>query len=284
MTTTPPVGGSGPGGSGGPFSDDEIHAYVDGQLPADRRAELERIAGSDPEIATRVAFYRRLNAELHRRFDHVLAEPVPHEWRPAPVWQRRMRDRRGPTLRHFGMAAAWLFAGLIAGWSTHDLVIPPKIVERVVERPAPISDQAAVAYTVFTPEVRHPVEVRADESQHLMAWLSNRMGRPIKAPNLDDAGWRLMGGRLLPVVEDSGDRHVACQFMFERADGARLTLYYKDATSPKVPPSAFRYAEESTGVGVVYWYDDKLGYAIAGKLPKDQLQALARKIYDQFNS
>lgn len=273
--TTPPIGGA-------PFSDDEIHAYVDGQLPAERRSELEQVIANDPEIASRVAFYRRLNAELHRRFDHVLAEPVPKEWRPTPVWQRRMRDRRSPTLRHFGIAAAWLFAGLIAGWSTHDLVIPPKIVERVVDRPAPIFDQAAVAYTVFTPEVRHPVEVRADEAQHLMSWLSNRMGRPIKAPNLDDAGWRLMGGRLLPVVEDTGNRHVACQFMFERADGARLTVYYKDATAPE--PSAFRYAEQTGGVGVVYWFDDKLGYAVAGKLPKEQLQALARKIYDQFNS
>lgn len=281
--TTPQTGG--PGGPALPFSDDEIHAYVDGQLAPERRADVERVVASDPEVAARVGFYRRLNAELHRRYDHVLAEPVPREWGPTPVWQRRVRDRRAPTLRQFGIAAAWLFGGLIAGWSTHDLVVPPTVVERVVERPAPIFDQAAVAYAVFSPEVRHPVEVRADEAQHLMSWLSNRMGRPIKAPNLDDAGWHLMGGRLLPVVEDSpGNRHVACQFMFERPDGARLTVYYKGATARNAEPSAFRYAEQTNGVGVVYWFDDKLGYAIAGKLPKDQLTVLARKIYDQFNS
>ena len=281
--TTPSVGG--PGGPAVPFTDDEIHAYVDGQLAPDRRADIERIVAGDPDVAARVAFYRRLNAGLHRHYDPVLSEPMPDAWGPARSRQHRVRDRRAPTLRHFGVAAAWLFAGLIAGWSTHDLVIPPTVVERVVERPAPIFDQAAVAYTVFTPEVRHPVEVRADEAQHLMSWLSNRMGRPIKAPNLDDAGWHLMGGRLLPVVEDApGTRHVACQFMFERADGARLTVYYKEATSLNGEATAFRYAEQSHGIGVVYWYDDKLGYAIAGKLPKDQLQALAREVYDQFNS
>lgn len=276
-----------PGGPAVPFTDDEIHAYVDGQLPAERRADIERVIAGDSDLAARVAFYRRLNAGLHLRFDPVLAEPVPNEWKPAPVWKRRLRDRRAPTLRQFGMAAGWLFAGLIGGWSTHDLVIPPTVIERVVERPAPIFDQAAVAYAVFTPEVRHPVEVRADEAQHLMSWLSNRMGRPIKAPNLDDEGWHLMGGRLLPVVEvrpGPGNRHVACQFMFERSDGARLTVYYKDAAAPNAEPTAFRYAEQSSGIGVVYWYDDKLGYAIAGKLPKTELQALARKIYDQFNS
>lgn len=274
-----------PGGPAVPFTDDEIHAYVDGQLPADRRADIEQAIAGDPDVAARVAFYRQLNAGLHRRFDHVLAEPVPDTWKPARVWQRRRRDRRAPSLRQFGAAATWLFAGVIAGWSTHDLVIPPTVIERVVERPAPIFDQAAVAYTVFTPEVRHPVEVRADEAQHLMSWLSNRMGRPIKAPNLDDAGWHLMGGRLLPVVEERpGNRHVACQFMFERSDGARLTVYYKDAAAPNAEATAFRYAQQPNGVGVVYWYDDKLGYAIAGKLPKDQLQALAHTVYDQFNS
>ena len=276
---------AGAGGPTFPFTDDEIHAYVDGQLAPERRRDIEQVIAGDPEVAARVAFYRRLNSELHRRYDDVLTEPTPSAWRPAPVWQRSGRDRRRPTLRHVGMAAAWLFAGLIAGWSTHDLLVPPRVIERVVERPASIFDQAAVAYAVFTPEVRHPVEVRADEAQHLMTWLSNRMGRPIKAPNLSDAGWHLMGGRLLPVVEDPpGTRRVACQFMFERADGARLTVYYKDAASPN-GATAFRYAEQqSSDIGVVYWYDDKLGYAVAGKLPKDQLQALAREIYDQFNS
>src|SRR6185369_9972852 len=124
----------------------------------------------------------------------------------------------------FAVAACWLFAGIFGGWATHDLLIPPKVVERVVEVAAAIPEQAATAHAVFAPEVRHPVEVRADED-HLLRWLSNRMGRPVKAPSLETAGWRLMGGRLLPVAGDASG-HVACQFMFENASGLRLTLYY----------------------------------------------------------
>jgi len=274
---------SGPASPFLPLGDDHLHAYIDRRLTPERRAEVERWLAGDPDAAARATFYARLNSDLHRTFDQVLAEPVPASLLPTPVHRRRVFDRRGPTLRHFAVAASWLIAGIVAGWSTHDLLVPPKTIERVVEVPGPaptLTLQAAAAHAVYTPEVRHPVEVRADEA-HLVRWLSNRMGKPIKAPVLDDSGWRLMGGRLLPVAEPDAAGPVACQFMYEHADGRRVTLYMKSVDGE---PSAFRYSEEREGMGVLYWMDAKLGYALTGKLPKDDLKALARKVYDQFNS
>ena len=70
---------SGTGGSGGvlPVGEDDLHAYVDGQLTPERRSAVERWLESNPEAAARAAFYARLNADLHRQYDHVLAEPIP---------------------------------------------------------------------------------------------------------------------------------------------------------------------------------------------------------------
>jgi anti-sigma factor RsiW len=273
---------TGPGNGVLPVGEDDLHAYVDGQLSPDRREAVERWLAGAAEAASRAAFYARLNADLHRRYDHVLGEPIPASMTPAYGERRRGRDRRAPSLKQFAIAASWLIAGIVAGWSTHDLLIPPKVIERVVEVPAPgptLTLQAAAAHAVYTPEVRHPVEVRADEA-HLVRWLSNRMGKPIKAPVLDDSGWRLMGGRLLPVTDTSGP--VACQFMYENADGNRVTLYMKSMDAAEA--SSFRYSAERDGVGVLYWMDTKLAYAMTGKLPKEDLKALARKVYDQFNS
>ena len=56
------------------------------------------------------------------------------------------------------------------------------------------------AHTVFVPEVRHPVEVKADEA-HLVRWLAKRVGADVRAPALGSMGWQLMGGRLLPDQE-----------------------------------------------------------------------------------
>lgn len=266
-----------------PLGDDDIHAFIDRRLPPERRAEVERLLAADPDSAARAAFYARMNAELHSRFDHVLAEPIPASWGPVSSWRRRLRDRRRPTLRHFAVAAAWLFAGVFAGWATHDLLVPPRTIEHVVEAPAPLTTQAAVAHAVFTPEVRHPVEVTVDERDHLMRWLSARMKRPVKAPDLDAAGWRLMGGRLLPVAEDStAGGHVACQFMYESANGERVTLYMKTLDGA-AHPSQFRYADEIDGIGVFYWVDPRMGYALTGKMPKEDLKKLAWNIYAQFN-
>lgn len=49
-------------------------------------------------------------------------------------------------------------------------------------QPAQFACIAAVAYAVYSPEKRHPVEVGADQEQHLVNWLSKRLGAILKAP------------------------------------------------------------------------------------------------------
>jgi anti-sigma factor RsiW len=80
--------------------------------------------------------------------------------------------------------------------------------------------RAALAHAVYTPEVRHPVEVGADQQAHLVAWLSKRLGAQLKPPRLEAQGYALEGGRLLP-----GQSGPVAQFMYRDAGGARLTLY-----------------------------------------------------------
>ena len=59
------------------FSDGDLHAYADGRLDEARRAAIETWLASHPDEAARVAFYKRLNGELHRLFDPVLDAPIP---------------------------------------------------------------------------------------------------------------------------------------------------------------------------------------------------------------
>lgn len=254
-----------------PISDDDLHAYVDGQLDSSRRAEVETWLADNPEAAARVAFYARANEDLHRTFDHVLAEPIP----------AAMMAPRRPSLdwRTAGIAASFLIVGLVGGWFGRDALVGPRIVERVVTVSPPIPVQAALAHAAYAPEVRHPVEVGADEEAHLVRWLSNRMGHEVKAPRLEKAGYRLMGGRLLP----GGENGVACQFMYESTAGARVTLYIRSAAAGQ-NETAFRFAVERNGIGVFYWLDRNFGYALSANLPREELLRLAREVYDQLNT
>ena len=135
--------------------------------------------------------------------------------------------------------------------------------------------QATAAYRVYSVEVRHPVEVRAEEA-HLIGWLSKRVGTPLSAPDLRDYGFALMGGRLLPATDG-----VAAQFMYEDAAGRRVTSYMRANTSGE--ETAFRFSEQD-GLAAFYWLDGALGYALVGPLPRPEMLELARAMYRQTES
>jgi anti-sigma factor RsiW len=177
--------------------------------------------------------------------------------------------------RAIGLAATWAVVGAalggLAGWQLHAMRALPSAADF-----SAMAKRAAVAHAVYSPEVRHPVEVGADQEQHLVAWLSKRTGVKLKAPKLDDAGMALVGGRLLP-----GETGPVAQFMYQSDRGRRITLYVRAESAP-TRETSFRYARESN-VGVFYWIDRNSSYAIAsGDLSKDELLSVANMVYKQL--
>ena len=108
-----------------------------------------------------------------------------------------------------------------------------------------------------------------------MQWLSKRLGRQLVVPDLTAAGFRLMGGRLLPAEDGP-----AAQFMYQNSNGERLTLYLRAGVGRE---TAFRYHEEG-GVGAFYWSDEGFGYAIAAKADRDLLLRVAELVYRQTSA
>src|SRR4029079_17987040 len=121
-----------------------------------------------------------------------------------------------------------------------------------------------------------PGEVVAEREAHLTAWLSKRLGTPLKVPQLGALGYGLVGGRLLP-----GERGPVAQFMYQDTKGMRLTLYVR-LNQDDSRETAFRFAQES-GVSVFYWLDRKLGSALSGEVDKAELLRVATAVYRQLN-
>lgn len=244
--------------SGEPSSDEfDLHAYVDGQLDPGRRARFEERLRADPDVAARVEAYRRQNELLRALYDTALAEPE-----PAPKWP----VRPGARWVHRGAVAAAILLAAALGWIGRGLITPP------IDAPPSLAYRAAVAHVTYAPEVLHPVEVGAQQEAHLVGWLSKRLGLPVRAPDLADAGFRLVGGRLLP-----GEDRPAAQFMYEDPEGRRLTLYVAtDRGAGR--ETAFRYAREGE-VSVFYWIDGPLGYALSGELSRETMLRVAETVY-----
>lgn len=58
-------------------TEDDLQAYVDDQLPPERRQAVEAYLAQSPEDAARVAAYREQGAQLRSLFNPVLDEPIP---------------------------------------------------------------------------------------------------------------------------------------------------------------------------------------------------------------
>ena len=216
---------------------------------------------------------------LHRT---VLDEPVPESLLAAAGLAARQHARRARWTRWGGMAAGVLIA-FGGGWLANGQWTMQHAGARLARAPqaGEFVHAASVAHAVFAPEKRHPVEVAAAEQQHLVQWLSRRLDKPLKVPDLSADGYTLVGGRLLP-----GETGARAQFMFEDGAGQRVTLYIGSVAGAAVPAeraneSAFRFSTDGP-VPSFYWVDQGFGYAIAGKLPRETLMNLAMLTYRQL--
>lgn len=248
-----------------PILEGEFHAYVDRQLPDDRTAQVEGYLAANPEEGEKVRFYRELNDALHTVFDPVLNEPVPQRLQPARI--------KGTSLvKQCALILVSLTLGAVVGWSARGFYYKPPVIDGISW-----PRKAAMAHLVYSPERRHAVEVWAAEERHLASWLSKRLGFALKVPNLSKEGYELVGGRLLP-----GDQGPVAHFMYQDRTRQRLTLYVRTDIKG-TPTTAFRFYEQGQ-VRVFYWIDGPVGYALSGRVQKDELLRVARAIYQELTS
>jgi anti-sigma factor RsiW len=265
------------------IDEDDFQAFVDGQLPPDRRRAVMAYLAARPEESARMGDYRRLSEELHLLYDEVLYEPLPA--------RLRVERYRGPTaswaapLRWLGLAeiglvprfagiALLLLAGVGGGWMLGMSAMQPELEAPAVS----FTKQAANAHVLYASDLQHPVEFGADQQESLLLWLSERLGGPVHAPNLQDLGFTLVGGRLLPAAGQA-----AAQLMYENPDAQRITLYIRAAwpTSPGgAHDGSIAFASEG-GVSTVYWMEGPFAYALLGALDREQLFATAKIIQQQ---
>jgi anti-sigma factor RsiW len=251
----------------------DLHAYVDGELPDARRAEVEALLAIEPETAERVRAYEAQNRALRDLYTPVLEEPIPNELLAAaapPPARRRWLSAWSLQRMAAGLAIAVL--GGLVGWLAHDRYLPAPMAKA-----SSLPHQAAVAHAVFTPDVRRPVEIKAEQEDQLVTWLSKRLGTPVRAPKLGALGYELVGGRLLP-----GSTGPVAQFMYQDASGQRLTLYVSTERNDN-RDTAFRFASEGP-INIFYWIDGPYGYALSASIAKSELARIATAVYDQLDS
>jgi anti-sigma factor RsiW len=262
-------------------SEEELHALADGRMAPWAADALRQQMAGHPASRETVAAWRAQREALRARYADVPGDALPASFLHAAQQIEDSHAQRAQWWRWGGIAASVLVA-FVLGWTGNALWGTGASTALATGSPVrSFAQQAALAHVVYLPEVRHPVEVPAAQQDHLVQWLSKRLGRPLKVPNLSSQGYELVGGRLLP-----GDAGARAQFMFQNAGGERVTLYLGAVNaSAKVgagnQETAFRFLDDGAAPGF-YWVDQGFGYALSGKLPRAALLALATTVYQQL--
>ena len=272
-----------------PIDDTLLHAWLDGELPAEQHGEVERWLHDHPEDAARVRLWAADAQALRATLEPVLDEPVPQRLTQI-VWNRAPMTLGAPWQRWAAALAVFVLGGAVgaaATWrvqSSQNAAQAARQVDRMVGAQGWVR-RAAVAHSVYVPEVRHPVEVKAQE-EHLARWLTRRIEVPVKLFDLREQGFELVGGRLLPDAAGP-----SAQLMYQAIEPPvgngkpeRVTVYLRKPDS--ATPAAFAY-ERQGDLGLFYWVEgdsahgNATGYALAGTLSRERLLVLAEAIYRQ---
>ena len=270
--------------------DESLSAWLDGEGLADDRARTEEGLRQHPDDAATVGLWAADRDALRARFNPVLDEPLPpallaavQARSAAPAWNHWLQQPWAQAAAAAGLliAGGLLGAGGLWQWQARG---GETLASQAVTTTG-WTHRAAVAHVVYTPEVKHPVEVsvvegsaaeqRAQE-QHLARWLTKRLDMPVRLFDLRAQGFELVGGRLLPDTAGPG-----AQLMYQNGQGERVTVYLR-----KPEPgtrTAFRYQRDGQ-VGMFFWAEDGYGCALLGQLPRERLLALAEAVYRQVEA
>jgi anti-sigma factor RsiW len=220
-------------------------------------------------MSARHSRFRKDADAVRAAFAGVLDEEIPSRLNFAMAGGRRSSRRPSVFWRSLAVAVILAVGGL-GGFAAGRLM--PQ--QPGGETGAQIADRAIAAHVIYAAEKLHVVEVGADQKDHLVGWLSKRVGLRLVAPDFTSEGYSLVGGRLLPAAH-----RTAAQFMYQDAGGARVSLYVTD--DPGRADTGFRFMQEE-GARAYYWIDSGYGCAIAGTAPEGKLKALAGLAYRQL--
>ncbi|WP_321847792.1 anti-sigma factor [Pseudomonas paraveronii] len=233
-----------------PPSEHDLHAYVDQQLPESDRRVLETYLAAHPEVAAQVHAWQQDAHVLRAALSGALQQPANPNLDPALIRQRIKQQSR----RHFATAALLLIAislGGLGGWQAREATQPSML---------PMTD-AMQAYRLFAQDGVLPADYHAQGSDTMQAWLDRYFNQAQRLPDLSQAGFSPVSGRLL-----STEQGAAAMVLYEDLQGRHISFYIR----PPGPENNFlpRGSRSADGLQAEYWSGGGYNYAMVS--PVDQ--------------
>jgi anti-sigma factor RsiW len=251
-----------------PVIDEDLHAYLDRELEAERRPIVETYLADNAESARRVSAYTAQREALRAALAGAASEPIPPRLDPRLLYQQRQTQHR-MIWRAAAAVALAIGLGGGGGWGLH--VGYDHYQQRQVDA---FGQQAAAAY--LTLAQANPQTLQVASIDGLSTSVSQALGVPVQFHDTTEAGFTLLGGWVL-----SAPKGQAVQLAFRDTDNKLITMYLEGRPGAKDSP--FRRIA-GVGVPTVAWDDDDLACAISGNADPARLEQIGKKLYDALLS
>ena len=241
----------------------ELHAFIDDELTASRRAEIAAILRHDAALAAQVAAYRSDRDRLRMAFENLAGEPPREEWvarietaMAAP--KRTFMTRRGAIASG---AASMALAASVAAYVYWQQPRDPAIVtEAEAARAGHLGGRLAGTDLLPSPVMRDAV-------------LQSTLGMRVRAPDLQRYGFRLSGLELFGTAGAG-----SAQLQYTDVGNRILTIYVRGSDG-SVHFDIIRRGRNR----VCLWQDDVVGAVIIAPVSAAEMLHIASTAYADLN-
>jgi anti-sigma factor RsiW len=261
------------------FTDIELtlHAYVDGELPADVRAATQAATDLDPDLQRRVSELLASKAAFDGLGGLLLRLPIPD--RLAAAARRppgtvhslaRAGTPTGPRWKKTAMATAMAASVAIGLFLSHDRVhntAVPVAAGDPVGDPV-VSEALAARYGELAP-VRRVSFTAATDAGTRDRFVSEALGNTMRAPDLSHAGFTLVGADLY-----DGAKGFALQLRYTDRERHLFTVY----VHPGAGPDRF-FLLQHQAVRICVWQNEDMSTVMSAELPTSLLFRLSSMTY-----
>lgn len=247
------------------LTEQELHAFLDGELDATAAARVEAALAAAPELAQRLARLQADKAMIARAYGKLIEVPLPAALvaavQPAPAHNplpagRRLSSRAG--WQTVAALAATLVLALV-GWQALTPLRGNATIEAALA--------ARTGSTHADERIAASSLMSAAERDRL---LSTTLGQPVKAPNLEKAGFKLQ-----TVSVYAGK---AVQLAYVNEMGHSFTVYLRDSAGPDKFELTVRGA-----MRVCLWQNEDLTAVMLGEMSSSEMLRVASLTYADLN-
>jgi len=254
------------------LDDITLVAYVDGELDLDQTRAVEQALVHDPEAQLKVRRMRETGALLRAACSEMrFQDDVPD------AFVQLVQQPAAPVPRHSGKwALAIALAMFLVAMAGVYLVTAGRGPEQADDgRPGieDVAEEIVDYHIVYSQETKHLVEVPADQTPEIEAWLGGRLNRTLRVPDLTGHDLNFEGARLLVVNEQP-----VAQLLYTRAQGAPIAVCITFSDTATMPLDVSR----RRGLNVGTWSTAGYLYVVVGALPEDHLRRIAADVEDQM--